>query len=81
MSDICSRILDISIVYGRGSLDCLAFEGCGIYKEMEAGLLHDDLVLFGNNAYLNSNYMVMPFSNVSSGNKDDFNFFHSQLCI
>ena len=44
-------------------------------------MLHDDHFLFGDNAYLNSHYMVTPFPNVSSGSKDDFNFYHSQLCI
>ena len=42
-------------------------------------MLHDDLVLFGDYTYLNSDYMVTQFPNVSSGSKDDFNFFHSQL--
>jgi hypothetical protein len=32
----------------------------------------------GDNAYLNSKFMVTPFPNVSSKSKDDFNFFHSQ---
>ena len=81
ISDVRGRILDISIVYGGASSDCLAFEGSGIYEDLEAGLLHDNLVLFGDNAYLNSHYMVTPFPNVSSGSKDDFNFFHSQLRI
>ncbi len=81
ISDVRGRILDISIVYGGASSDCLAFEGRGIYEDLEAGLLHDNRVLFGDNAYLNSHYMVTPFPNVSSGSKDDFNFFHSQLCI
>jgi hypothetical protein len=44
-------------------------------------LLHDGLVLFGNNAFLNSHFMVAPYPSVSSGSKDDFNFFHSQLQI
>jgi len=75
------RILDKSIVYGRASSDCLAFEGSDIFQDLESGLLHDDLVLFGDNAYLNSKYMVTPYLNVSSGGKDDYNFYHSQLRI
>jgi hypothetical protein len=81
ISDVHGRILDMSIVYGGVSSDCLAFEGSDIYHHLERGLLHDNSVLFGNNAYLNSKFMVTPFPNVSSGSKDDFNFFHSQLCI
>jgi hypothetical protein len=37
--------------------------------------------LFGNNAYLNTRYMATPFLNVSSGSKDDYNYFYSQVCI
>ncbi|KAL3786777.1 hypothetical protein ACHAW5_002978 [Stephanodiscus triporus] len=80
--DVRGRMLDFSIVYGGALSDCLAFEGSGIYKDLEAGLLHEDLVLFGDNAYLNSHYMMVTlFPYVSSGSKDDFNFFHSQLHI
>ncbi len=46
--------MDISIMYGGALTDCLAFEGSGVNEELEAGLLHEDLVLFGDNAYLNS---------------------------
>ena len=81
ISDVRGRILDISIVYGGALSDCLAFEGSSIYEDLEAGLLHANLVLFGDNAYLNLHYMVTLFPNVSSGSKDDFNFFHSQLHI
>ncbi len=75
------RILDISIVYGGALSDCLAFEGSDIYQQLECGLLHDNMVLFGDNAYLNLKLMVTPFSNVSSGSKDNLIFFHSQLRI
>ena len=78
ISDVRGRILDISIVYGGALLDCLAFEGSGIYEDLEA---HANLVLFGDNAYLNLHYMVTPFPNVLSGSKVDFNFFQSQLRI
>ncbi len=81
ISDDCGRILDISIVYSQASSDCLAFEGSDIFLQLEAGLLHNNLVLFGDNAYLNSHYMVTLYPKVSSGSKDDFNFFHPQLCI
>jgi hypothetical protein len=30
ISDVCGRILDMSIVYGGASSDCLAFEGSDI---------------------------------------------------
>jgi hypothetical protein len=74
ISDVPGRILDILIVYGGALSDCLAFEGNDIYQQLECGLLHDNLVLFGDNAYLNSKFMVTPFPNVSSRSKDDFLF-------
>ena len=37
--------------------------------------------LFGDNAYLNSVYMVTPYSAVSGGSKDAYNFYHLQLRI
>ncbi len=81
ISDVCGRILDFSIGLPGTSLDCMAFKGSDLYKQLEGGLLKKGLVLFGDNAYLNTNYMVTSFPNVSSGSKDDYNFYHSQLCI
>jgi hypothetical protein len=36
---------------------------------------------FGDNAYINSQYMVTPYPNTSGGSKDNYNYFHSQLRI
>jgi hypothetical protein len=81
ISDVRGRILDISIAYGSATSDCLAFEASKIYDRLEDGLLRDVLVLLGDNAYLNSRYMVTPFPNMSSGSKDAFNFYQSQVCF
>ncbi len=51
------------------------------YKQLTSGLLAPGLVLFGDNAYINSSFMATPFPNVSAGCKDDYNFYHSQLRI
>jgi hypothetical protein len=37
--------------------------------------------LFGNNAYLNTQYMTTPYSAVSGGTNNAYNFYHSQLRI
>ena len=79
VSDRRGRILDISIKYGGSSSDCLAFEASDLYTRLERGLLQPGLVLFGDNAYLNSRYMATPFPGVSAGSKDDYNFYHSQV--
>ena len=46
VSDVHGRILEISIVYGGASSDCLAFEASDLFRQLEGGLLHESLVLF-----------------------------------
>jgi hypothetical protein len=81
VSDVRGRFLDISIGLPGASSDCIAFEGSDLYERLEGGLLKNGLVLYGDNAYINTRYMATPFPNVSSGSKDDYNFFQSQLRI
>ncbi len=90
MSDCRGRILDISIKCGGASSDCLAFEASELYKRLENGLMKQDVdnqrfVLFGDNAYLNTAYMAVPFPNVARdpnhAAEDNYNFYHSQLRI
>ena len=81
--DFCAQILDISITYGGSSSDCLAFEASDLYKRLEDGLLADGLVIFGDNAYLNTSYMVMPYPNIAGKDqdksRDNYNFYPSQV--
>jgi hypothetical protein len=79
VSDRRGRILDMLINYGGSSSDCLAFEASDLYQRLEDGLLAEGLILFGDNAYINSNYMATPFPNVSGGGEDIYNFYHSQV--
>ena len=81
VSDVRGRILDISVKCGGASSDCLAFEASRLYCRLGRGLLASGLVLFGDNAYLNSAFMATPFPNCGSGPKDDYNFFHSQVSV
>lgn len=81
VSDCRGRILDISIKYGGSAADCIAFEASDLYTRLERGLLAPGLVLFGDNAYLNTAFMATPFPRVSSGSRDDYNFYHSQVSI
>ena len=37
--------------------------------------------LYGDNAYVNDTYMVVPYPSTSSGPKDAYNYFHSQVRI
>ncbi|KAL7425726.1 hypothetical protein ACHAXH_000202 [Discostella pseudostelligera] len=85
VSDVRRRILDTSIGYGGSSSDCLAFERSELFERCEGGLMKNGKVLFGDNAYLNTQYMATPYTNFSGNEehmtKDDYNFFHSQLRI
>ncbi len=76
VSDIRGRILDLLIELPGASLDCIAFEGSCLYERLEGGFfLKNGLVLYGDNAYINTRYMATPFPNLSSGSKDDYIFF------
>eukprot|EP00804_Cyclotella_cryptica_P028169 CCRYP_011015-RA/>CCRYP_011015-RA protein AED:0.23 eAED:0.04 QI:0/0/0/1/0/0/2/0/269 len=88
VSDSWGRFVDVSIIYGGSTADCLVFEGSDLYKWLIKGLMKQDLgkqpfVLFGDNAYLNSSFMATPYPNVSNNpgtkTKDDYIFYHSQL--
>jgi hypothetical protein len=70
--------LDISILYGGSSSDCIAFEESKLWARLEYdGLLAPGLFLFGDNEYLTASFFATPYTNVSQGPKDDYNFFHS----
>jgi hypothetical protein len=81
--DVRGRFLDIAITYGGSSSDCLAFEASDLHTKLEEGLLADGLVIFGDNAYLNTKYMAMPYPNIAGhdkeNSKDNYNFYHSQV--
>jgi len=85
VSDVNGKILDISIACGGSAADCVAFETSDLYERLSNGLLKKGRVLFGDNAYLNSLFMVTPYTNVAGNpnkkSEDNYNFFHSQLRI
>jgi len=81
VADCRGRFLDMSIRFPASTSDCLAFESSDLYGRLSNGLLAEGLCLFGDNAYLNSPFLATPYPNVSSGYKDAYNFFHSQLRI
>jgi DDE superfamily endonuclease len=85
MQAICdseSRFLDVCIRHPGATSDFLSFTSSSIYRKLEEdNFLAPGLCLFGDLAYVNCRYFVTPFRSVSSGKRDDFNFFHSQLRI
>jgi hypothetical protein len=66
-------------MYHGSKSDIFCFEPSAIYQSLQNGLLVPGLCLFGDNAYTNTTFMATPYSGVSGGSKDAYNFYHSQL--
>ena len=80
--DAEGRFLDVSIGHPASTSDYLAFSTSKIFYKLEQeGFLAEGICIFGDLAYVNTNYMATPYKSVRSGTKDDYNFFHSQLRI
>ena len=80
--DHIQRFTSIWILYPGLSSDFLSFIRSSLYRSIQVpGYLFPRLVIFGDLTYINNYYMVTPYKNVRAGEKDNFNFYHSQLCI
>ena len=87
--DARRRFLDVEIRHPGSTSDYLAFAVSSLHHKMEGNNLHaidqpflkPGLALYGDNAYVNTSYFVVPFKAVSGGSKDAYNFYHSQLRI
>ena len=76
------RLLDVCIQHPASTSDFLAFTTSSLYRRLEQdNFLAPGLCLFGDSAYMNCRYFATPYKSVSSGTKDDYNFYHSQLRI
>jgi hypothetical protein len=81
------RFLDINIRHPASASDYLAFAVSDFHHKLENGkeaitggpFLCSGLAIYGDNAYVNTSYMAVPFRGVSSGPKDAYNFYHSQV--
>ena len=80
--DARGRFLDIDIGFPGSASDFIVFLQSNLRTKVETpGFLAEGLALYGDNAYVNTPYMVVPFKSVGSGPKDAFNFYHSSLRI
>lgn len=80
--DYKCRFLDVEISHPGSTSDFLAFATSDLKSLLERpGFLAPGLVLFGDNAYTNSTYMVTPYKGSRGESHDAFNFYHSQLRI
>jgi hypothetical protein len=85
MQGVCDarrRFLDISLRNPASASDYLSFITSDLKHDLATiGFLAANICLFGDNAYVNSDFMAVPYLNTQSGFKDDYNFFHSQVRI
>lgn len=78
-----NRFTDVYCFHPASASDFTMWTQCELRGDLETrGFLADNLVLYGDNAYVNTPYMVTPFKSVRGDqDKDNFNFFHSQVRI
>lgn len=80
--DHMCRFLDVQISHPGSTSDFLAFATSDLKALLERpGFLANGLVVFGDNAYANSEYLVTPYKGNLDDTKDAFNFYHSQVRI
>jgi hypothetical protein len=76
------EFIDFFIGHPDSTSDFLFICTSSLKNKLErSGFLKAGMCIFGNNAYVNTNYMATPFKAVYSGQKDDYNFYHSQVRI
>ena len=85
MMGVCDsrrRFIWVEVNMPGASSDFYAFDQSSLKKKLETdGFLRPGFCLFGDNAYVNSPYMCVPWRNVKGGAKDAMNFLHSSLRI
>lgn len=92
MQAICDaqrRFIDYQIKHPGATADYLAFTTSNIFTKIQGNspihtnkpFLKPGLCLYGDNAYVNSEFMAVPFKGVSGGPKDAYNFYLSSLRI
>ena len=71
----------ISIQHPTSASDYLSFATSSLYGHLtnEDTCLPSGYCLYGHNAYVNDTYMAVPYPSTSSGPKDAYDYFHSQV--
>ena len=78
--DAHGRFTNVFIGHPATTSDFLAFTTSPLYFLLrdQKDFLAPGLCLYGDSAYVATEYMATPFKNTRSGPKDDCNFYHSQ---
>ena len=81
--DARQRFTYISIQHPVSASDYLDFVTSALYGHLtnDDTTLPNGYCLYGDNAYVNDTYMAVPYPMISSGPKDAYNFYHSQVRI
>ena len=77
------KFIDIEVRHPASTSDYLCFCTLDILKNKlsKDGFLAPGLAIYGDNAYINTPFLVTPEKGVSTGPEDAYNFFQSQLRI
>ena len=76
------KFLDVQLRHPASVSDFLSFSTSKLYRKMEQpGFLAEGLCLFGDSAYVNCRYFATPFKACTTGSRDDYNYYHSQVRI
>jgi hypothetical protein len=82
LCDFEGRFMEFWITTPAATSDFLSFITSDFYNKVKVpGFLVPGLVIFGDNAYVSSEFMASPYKNVHSGANDAYNFYQSQLRI
>jgi hypothetical protein len=74
--DARQRFLDVSLQNPGSASDYLAFITTDLKHDLGMkGFLAENPCIYGDNAYINNNFMAVPFFNTQSGIKDNYIFF------
>ena len=81
--DARRRFTYISIQHPASASNYLTFVTSALYGHLtnDDTTLPNSYCLYGDNAYVNDTYMAVPYPMISSGPKDAYNFYHSQVRI
>jgi hypothetical protein len=87
--DSKGRFLDVQISHPGSTSDHLCFITSSLKCKLESkrpgtgeDFLAPGLCLFGDNAYVNTNFLASPYANVQlTKAQDSYNFYHSQLRV
>jgi DDE superfamily endonuclease len=76
------KFLDIYLKHPASTSDYLSFLSSPLFCKLEtARFMKPGLYIFGDNAYVNTQYMATPYKAMKQDSKDGCNFFHSNCRI